>query len=50
MFQPTGQSAHRDTFARDNLPPRELWPDMDYGAVPDLAAYPGPDQRGARSS
>jgi len=40
MFQPTGQSAHRDTFARDNLPPRELWPDMDYGAVPDLAAYP----------
>jgi 2-aminobenzoate-CoA ligase len=40
MFQPTGQSAHRDTFARDNLPPRDLWPDMDYGAVPDLAAYP----------
>ena len=40
MFQPTGQSAHRDTFARDNLPPRELWPDMDFGAVPDLAAYP----------
>lgn len=40
MFQPTGQSAHHDTFARDNLPPRDLWPDMDYGAVPDLAAYP----------
>ncbi len=40
MFQPTGQSAHRDTFARDNLPPRDLWPAMDYGAVPDLAAYP----------
>ena len=40
MFQPSGQSAHRDTFARDNLPPRDLWPDMDYGAVPDLAAYP----------
>jgi len=39
MFQPTGQSAHRDTFARDNLPPRDLWPDMDYGVVPDLAAY-----------
>ena len=41
MFQPTGQSAHHDTFARDNLPPRTLWPDMDYGAVPELAAYPG---------
>lgn len=41
MFQPTGQSAHRDTFARDNLPPHTLWPDMDYGAIPELAAYPG---------
>ena len=41
MFQPTGKSAHRDTFARDNLPQQALWPDMDYGAVPELAAYPG---------
>ncbi len=40
MFQPHGQSAHRDTFARDNLPPRDLWPDMDYGVLPALAAYP----------
>jgi 2-aminobenzoate-CoA ligase len=33
---PTG---HRDTFARDHLPPRELWPDMNYSGVPELA-YP----------
>ncbi len=32
-------SAHRDSFARDNLPPRELWPAMDYAALPELA-YP----------
>jgi len=32
-------SAHRDSFARDNLPPRELWPEMDYGALPELT-YP----------
>ena len=24
----TAHSAHVDTFARDNLPPRELWPDF----------------------
>ena len=24
----TGRSAHVDTFARDNLPPRERWPDL----------------------
>jgi 2-aminobenzoate-CoA ligase len=32
-------SAHSDSFARDNLPPRELWPEMDYAALPELA-YP----------
>ena len=32
-------SAHLDSFARDNLPPRELWPAMDYAALPELA-YP----------
>src|SRR5258708_6191454 len=32
-------SAHRDSFARDNLPPRERWPAMDYAALPELA-YP----------
>jgi 2-aminobenzoate-CoA ligase len=25
---PLAPSAHRDTFARDNLPPREQWPDL----------------------
>ena len=33
-------SAYADTFARDNLPPRELWPAMDYRALPEIAAYP----------
>ncbi|HEX6048696.1 MAG TPA: AMP-binding protein, partial [Gemmatimonadaceae bacterium] len=37
---PTGVSAHRDTFCRDRLPPRELWPAMDFGTLPELA-YPG---------
>jgi 2-aminobenzoate-CoA ligase len=40
LFQPKGQSAHRDTFARDRLPPESLWPVMDYGVLPELAAYP----------
>ncbi|MGE0733967.1 MAG: benzoate-CoA ligase family protein [Alphaproteobacteria bacterium] len=34
------RTAHKDTFARDNLPPRELWPEMDYSTLPELAAYP----------
>jgi 2-aminobenzoate-CoA ligase len=29
----TAPSAHVDTFARDNLPPRELWPVIDLGAL-----------------
>jgi 2-aminobenzoate-CoA ligase len=33
-------SGHRDTFARDNLPPRALWPAMDYSVLPALASYP----------
>jgi 2-aminobenzoate-CoA ligase len=36
---PAEPTAHADTFARDHLPPRELWPVMDYGGLPDLA-YP----------
>jgi 2-aminobenzoate-CoA ligase len=32
-------SAHLDRFARENLPPRELWPIMDYSVLPELA-YP----------
>jgi 2-aminobenzoate-CoA ligase len=35
-----GRTAHRDTFARDRLPPRQLWPQMDYATLPELAAYP----------
>jgi 2-aminobenzoate-CoA ligase len=29
-----------DTFCTDNLPPRELWPRMDYSSLPDLAYAP----------
>ena len=32
-------SAHVDTFARDHLPPRAMWPQMDYSTLPELA-YP----------
>ncbi|MGQ0765751.1 MAG: AMP-binding protein [Gemmatimonadota bacterium] len=35
--QPGGAAtAHVDTFVRDNLPTRELWPDMDYTRVADI--------------
>jgi 2-aminobenzoate-CoA ligase len=36
---PAEPTAHVDTFARDHLPPRELWPEIDLGGLPDLA-YP----------
>jgi 2-aminobenzoate-CoA ligase len=36
---PAEPSAHVDTFARDHLPPRELWPEIDLGGLPELA-YP----------
>lgn len=39
-------SAHMDTFARDNLPPAEQWPDMLYD-LPELAY---PDQLNAASA
>ena len=32
-------SGHLDSFARDHLPPRALWPDIDLTGVPELA-YP----------
>ena len=32
-------SGHLDTFSRDALPPRELWPEMRYDRIPELA-YP----------
>jgi 2-aminobenzoate-CoA ligase len=35
-----GRTAHADTFARDHLPPRALWPAMDFATLPELAAYP----------
>ena len=34
-----GRTAHVDTFARDNLPPPELWAEIDFGGIPELAAY-----------
>ena len=36
----TEPSAHTDGFIADNLPPRSLWPEMDYSVLPELAAYP----------
>ena len=33
-------SGHVDTFVRENLPPKSQWPEMDYGVLPELAAYP----------
>ena len=33
---PLDPSGHLDSFARDRLPPRELWPVMDYGGAPGL--------------
>lgn len=35
----TEHSGHIDTFCANNLPPRDLWPEMDYTSLPDLA-YP----------
>ena len=32
-------TAHVDTFVRDHLPPREMWPRMDWSGVPELR-YP----------
>lgn len=33
-------TAHIDTFIIDNMPPEDLWPEMDYSVLPELAAYP----------
>src|SRR5215510_13507668 len=35
-----GPTAHVDTFARDRLPPRELWPEMCCPILPELESYP----------
>jgi 2-aminobenzoate-CoA ligase len=37
---PSGPTAHVDTFCRDSLPLPEHMPQMDYGVLPELAAYP----------
>ena len=48
MYLPGGvPSAHVDPFAARNLPPRELWPAMDYASLPELAAYPARMNAGA---
>lgn len=31
---PAAPSAHVDTFAREHLPPLDLWPEMDYSGLP----------------
>ncbi|MBO6782545.1 MAG: AMP-binding protein [Alphaproteobacteria bacterium] len=38
---PTGKSAHVDTFTIDNLPPKDLWPRLDFSQLPQLREYPG---------
>ncbi len=37
---PSGLSAHVDTFAADNLPPKDQWPEFDFDSLPILRAYP----------
>ena len=37
---PGGPTAHVDSFAADNLPPRELWPEFDYDSLDILRSYP----------
>src|SRR4051812_46420167 len=37
---PAALTGYVDTFARDNLPPRELWPVLDLSGVPHLADRP----------
>ncbi len=44
---PGGPTAHADTFAADNLPPRDQWPDFDYGSLEILRSYPDRMNAGA---
>lgn len=37
---PGGPTAHIDTFAADNLPPKDQWPEFDFDSLPELQAYP----------
>ena len=36
----TEKSSHTDTFILDNLPHSNLWPEMNYSVLPELARYP----------
>ena len=38
MLEPPARTAHRDTFVRDHLPHRDLWPKLEY-TLPELS-YP----------
>ena len=33
-------SSHIDTFIIDNMPPENLWPEMDYSVLSELDSYP----------
>jgi 2-aminobenzoate-CoA ligase len=44
---PGGPTAHVDTFAADNLPPRDQWPDFDYDSLEILRSYPDRMNSGA---
>ena len=33
-------TSHIDTYLHDKMPPKGLWPEMDYSVLPELAAYP----------
>jgi 2-aminobenzoate-CoA ligase len=37
---PGGPTAHIDTFAADNLPPVDQWPEFDFDSLPILQTYP----------
>ncbi len=38
MSEPT---SHVETFIRDNMPPPEQWPEMDYSALPGTRRLSG---------
>jgi len=37
---PGGPTAHVDSFAADNLPPKDQWPEFDFDSLPILQTYP----------
>ena len=39
MASTAGDTAHVDTFVLDRLPPRELWPRMEWSGIPEQS-YP----------